>query len=301
MLLHIIGKKAMTDNFGFDPEELGLKPGRYKNQAKGVMHVHCPFHGSASGKTAVFNFISGDFYCYSCHQKSNAAKIASKFGGRVVRRKLKKSYAENEVVDWKNINSYPIDVEDNYLRSRKVTPEQITKYKIRTTNKGVAFPMIDGDKTVGFLIRQENDTIRYVYGGEKLVLWPMQNLTEYDTNKPLYLVEGVFGALRGLRYGHQTLATLGTMIKKEIAGYLNQFDNIIGVFDDDDAGYVAGWRLLSFLPQASVIAPGWETDELIEAGWASLAGKKKVMFKGDLAEFVSDKDFFDRFKPRVKR
>jgi len=285
----------MSEVFGYDPEALGLKRGKYAGVKE--VHVCCPFHGG-SGKSASFNIATGKFYCYKCRASASAERIAQHCGGTVVRKHFTLKL-EDDLDNWNDLLKNAVDPNNAYLHSRGVTSEQILKYKIRDTDKGVAIPISDFDgKEVGAIIRQTGDYIRYLYGGMRLPLWPLQSLRNYPSNERLYVVEGVFGVLRGEKFGHNVVATLGAMIKREVREYLRHFSDIVVVFDHDDAGYLGGARLLKQIPHARVRVPGAAVDELDASGWKELGDGKLTRDIGVIRNFVNNKEMFERFGGR---
>lgn len=258
--------------FGFDPDALGLIRGSY--QGKSEIHVCCPFHGG-NGKSAEFNIIDGKFYCFKCGARADAYAIARQFGGQVVRRFFDKKQSDDE--SWRANLQAPVDERNSYLLGRGVTPEQIKRYEIRSLDDGVGIPIKDHRGTVkGIVVRKYKGSFRYLNGGERLSGWPLQNMVKFDRRDPLVIVEGIFGALRGEKYGYNTVATLGAMVKKELViKWASQFRQVIVVFDPDIGGYNGYQKILKWLPSAQVALPGFAVDESDGTMWDYIVNKAK--------------------------
>lgn len=260
----------MNDIYGYDPEMLGLKRGKYRG--KDEIHVFCPFHGG-HGTSATFNVRTGEFWCFSCQRASNVYELAAQFGGIVT-----KGYfppAEKEEDNWRENLKARINVKNDYLLGRGVTPQQIEEYEIREFDNGVGIPLKDHNGVDrGMVIRNYRGPHRYNYCGERLLGWPLQNMPGYDRKEPLIVVEGIFGALRGLKYGYNTFATLGVMMKNEVkTKWLSQFKRVIVVYDNDQGGRNGYLRILKGVQRVEVVLPGYETDEANEKLWDFIVNK----------------------------
>ena len=287
----------MISVFGYCPDQLGLQRGKYSGGNK--LHVKCPFHESKSGTSATFYIDTGVLHCYKCSRRFYINDIVNKTGGIAIK-KVIEIKNKDDLDNWEDLLRNKVDPTNEYLLSRKVSPQQITKYQIRVTEKGIAIPICNSNgEEVGLIVRQTNDYIRYLYGGKRLPLWPMNELKSYDPNERLFVVEGIFGALRGQLYGHNVIATLGAMVKKDIAPYIRHFKNIVGVFDPDDAGYIGGARLLKYVPHARILAPGLAVDEVEKDTWELMT--QATNFTQDLQmleRLVNKKETFKRFGGR---
>jgi DNA primase len=255
--------------YGFDPIEAGLRRGNW--QSGDNIHVCCPYHGG-SGKSAGFNIKTGAFHCFKCGANSNVYKIASEQGGRVVKTQIKKAYRANTVENWRHYLAHPVDTKNQYLLDRQVTPAQIEFFEIRTTPDSIVIPTKNQwGETIGVVIRKQEGKIRYLYGGERAPLWPLEFWHRYNRHdKPIVVVEGIFGALRGMLFGYQTFATLGAIVTKNTLKHLRVLPRLRCVFDPDDAGYVAGYRILKNVgidSDVDVVVPGFEVDECDGGMW----------------------------------
>jgi len=258
--------------YGFDPDALGLVRGKYQGETE--IHVQCPFH-SGSGTSAEFNLRTGAFYCFKCGAKATVSELANQLGGAIVKTFI--DPVEKDEDNWRVNLQAPIDVANSYLLSRGVTAEQIAKHEIRSLPDGVGIPIKDWDgSTHGMVIRKYKGSHRYIYAGKRLSGWPLSNMPSYDRRKPIIVVEGVFGALRGEKYGWNVIASLGVMIKKElVVKWLSQFHHTIAVFDPDDGGYKGYVRLLKYGKATQVVIPGFPTDESDENMWDYFVNKAK--------------------------
>ena len=247
---------------GYNPIDLGLI---VKSISGNEAICICPSHNDTN-PSASFNMVSGWLYCFSCGYAAKVNDIANLTGGDITFNELNVVFYQSKEKLWKRLKLSPVAIENDYLKSRLVTNELVREFDIRQNKQGVIFPFKDtNDNWVGCQIRHYDKKPKYLTFGEK-TLFPFQKLEHYSPLIPIYLTEGVFGALRGYQAGFQTLAVIGAMIKEDVLKPLQNY-TIIGLFDDDLAGYIAGARLLKFLPHARIAIPGIEADEISLENW----------------------------------
>lgn len=251
---------------GYDPYSLGLTVGKTLSDGVNV-EVLCPFHDDSSFGNAYFHVANGWFNCFSCGESGSIKKLEHKLGRKaVITEVVLRDHRDNEnSTEWKKYLTNPVAVHNSYLHNRGLTDEIICELEIRHTENAVIFPVRNytGD-VVGVNIRNTNNKNRrnrYTYYGEKVPLYPLHKLLSFDMNKPVLLVEGAFGVVRGMLSGFQTLSVNSAAIRKEVSRYLSSY-KCLAYFDNDDAGYIGAIRLIKFLPATQVIVPGAEVDEL---------------------------------------
>lgn len=286
----------------FDPNEIGLSPIRYSNDEAIVC---CPFHDDSS-PSASFNIKTGLFFCFSCGASYSADNLAIQLGGRVLKTWRKDYMRGGDTKDWRLLLRNPTAFDDAYLKSRGVIDLTISVLDIKKTDFGVVFPLHDRrDNVVGVTVRKYNGYPKYLTFGEKPPIYPqLYWQAEYEkvNFKFIAVVEGIFGFIRAKQSGVSSVATLGAMIKPQAASWLMSLNPKVmyGVFDNDFAGYVAGGRLLKLYPEAKVVIPGLEADELLSEEWKAIAagGVYTTRDIRDLARLSKDPDKFYRYMPR---
>lgn len=276
----------MSKVHGINPEELGLEIGNYVGKSE--IHVVCPVHGG-SGKSASFNYKTGVLFCFSCGAKLTAKEIKKITGGEIIENFFSERAKDDYGRDWERTLDSPLAYNNQYLIGRGVTNEQVEEFGIRVSKKGIVFPVADK----GIVVRQLNSSIRYLYGGQRSNGWGLEILNEINPiEDKLIICEGIFGALRGRKYGYNVIASLGSNVHTKLSSISRSFYNTIGIFDNDDAGYKAGIRLLKQNPSAQIVVPGAEVDEAEEYGWKFLVEESKKT--SDIEELREHMTTFDK-------
>lgn len=254
----------------YDPRELGLEVFAISGNEVTCL---CPFHDDKH-PSASFNVVSGLFVCYSCSTGANVHKLARKLGGTV---KLISSVKVNAAIktsidmEWKHLLTFPLALDHPYLRARRVTNAQVKEFGILSSSKGIIIPVRSksGD-TKGVIVRRFDNSPRYMFYGEKLSLWPLDRIGEQKPLSKVIITEGIFGALRGRKYGIPVFASMGAMVKKDAATHLQNFYPKV-LFDNDFAGMLGAARLLIMIPTTKVFVPGMEADELDKSEWQDVS------------------------------
>jgi DNA primase len=281
----------------YNPEAIGLKVISYSSDEA---HCICPFHHDTR-PSASFNLKSGQFYCFSCGTGySSAIYLAHALHGTVEKvdsyEPEKAKFTKEKL--WSKLLWNKLAIDNEYLKSRNVSNETVKTFRIQENERGVIFPIYNADEMlVGCHVRQYKKFPKYLTFGEKFPIWPkhVEPLSKDNT----LIVEGVFGVLNCYRHGIQAYAAIGAMIKKEIGNYVFQ-KQVLGFFDNDLAGYIAGARLLRFIPRAKIIVPGAEVDELSNANLIeALYNKEQTRYLPQLAELSGNKMDFYRYLPKV--
>lgn len=262
----------------YDPEALGLKVARtVGNEAT----CWCPYH-SDHMPSASFNFVKGVLYCFACGATKYANAIAIDLGGVVQRIDVKglRSYAD-EAPEWRWILSCPLAHDSAYLKLRGVTNTEVDAFDIRELSDGVAFILHDQrGMPCGAQVRHIKRKPKYMLYGDVPSFWPYVRLFngEYDAERPLFVVEGVFGVVRAFGAGQQAVAMLGAAKAGErLASELSCFKQVFVLMDPDFAGYKAALRL-SYVSRGRIkaILPGEEADELSTTDWSELLNTHTV-------------------------
>ena len=236
--------------------------------------VLCPFHQD-SNPSASFNIRTGLFHCFACNfgltikqlcreldiDKSN---LYLKQDQKIAFVTLTKEQYEQQV-SWIDYMKSPLATDNLYLIFRSVSNELIEKYQIRYSNNCIVFPQTKFDGGVeGVQIRKLNGEPKYKFIGRRTPIWPAPDLKLIDINKPVYLTEGNFGALRAISAGLQAFSVQSAGGISNATQVLSGL-NVIVVFDSDMAGTIgaikglfAGWK---------VAYPTIEADEAFIDEW----------------------------------
>ena len=233
----------------YDPEFLGLQVSKMMgNEAI----VFCPYH-SDSNPSAEFNMAKGLFYCFGCQERKNARELADDLGGELVALAAVPSddleaelRFEKGESDWVNILKNPLAIGNDYLESRMVPKKQIVKHGIRHNSDGVIFPMRSKRRLfVGAQIRHYKRKPKYLFCGKRSPVWPIENML---VPGPMFVVEGVFGVLRGERCVSQSVVSmLGAGAVRNVGRYLKGVGSTIqpiAIMDDDFAGLMAAGKFV---------------------------------------------------------
>jgi len=255
----------MTKFYGYDAKELGLTVKGYSGNYETIVVCPNPHHNDHN-PSACFNTYNGLLYCFSCGYTTNAYHLASEQGIKLEKREIVYSKPDSEEL-WKEFEKAPLAKNNQYLQSRGLLSNAYVEYfDIRAVKQGVVFLFKNTrNKLIGCQIRQYIKTPKYLTFGERTI-FDMTKIIQFNPSEPIYLTEGVFGMIQGYKYGFQTLATIGAMLKKSSLERLTNWSKIYGVFDNDNAGLEASKRLLSVLPQAKIIL-GATADEM---DWTNL-------------------------------
>ncbi len=285
----------MKTNYGYDPKTFNLTVKGYSGQNEVIVKCPNPQH-TDNNPSACFNTDSGLLFCFSCGYSANITQLSSLAGFLYIPSKTPKpDYKKDSENLWKDFEKLGVAYNDNYLINRGVTEQNIKDFDIRKMNKGIVFLFRDSENHLtGCQIRQYYSKPKYLTFGKRS-LWDLRKLNTYDRNEPVYLTEGVFGAIRGYNAGKQTLAVIGAMIKQETVKELAYYPRVIGLFDDDLAGYIAGARLLKYVPQAKIIIPGCEADELSIDEWSKIDDRQKTKSIVELAKRSGNKKEFYKY------
>jgi hypothetical protein len=248
----------------FDPRGLGLEIDEINGFEVTTL---CPFHDDHH-PSATFNMRTGLFHCFQCGVGMNANQVAHSLGTRAARidMPLSGGVKRREQVEWRNVLNAPLAIDNPYLHGRGITNASVVEYQIRDVGYGVAFPNLMPNGTViGAQIRRYDGEPRYIFVGSRSPVWPITPMLKTGT---VYVVEGVFGALKGLQAGFQTVAVMGASAIHAANRLLNGRPTA-SLFDNDFAGYLGMAKLL-YLRGARAHIPGAEVDEMNVDQWRAM-------------------------------
>jgi DNA primase len=265
----------MTDYI--DPEELGLQVFGYSGDEA---LVKCPYHDDHH-PSARFNVKTGLFHCFVCGTGKRAKDIEREFGGSILRGGLEMDalrYAtmrafDEPTIDWRSrFLNLKLAEGSVYLAGRGVSSTAIEKLQIRECDNGdIVFPLFsDKSGTIGGVqIRQLHNEPKYVFYGEKPGIYP---LTGMPPRGNAYLVEGIFSVIRGRDAGFEVFATMGSASLAPALKYFYDRTKIFGIFDPDEAGYIACAKLTSI--GIACLETKFEADEQSIEDWRKVIHHK---------------------------
>ncbi len=272
----------------FLPSLLGLDVERWMGDEA---LIKCPYHNDTR-PSATFNANKGLFYCFTCQITKTAKQLAFDAGidfepceNTQEIEYVKKILHGKELDSWAPILGWPLAIDHPYLKSRKVPNKLVKRFEIRGTRTQIAFPQKDvlGNIT-GFQTRNTKNKL-YKWFGKRQPLWPIDIFVETPIDDSLYLVEGVFGALRGISANVPTVSINGAGATKSILFASSRF-NLMTVFDDDPAGWKASARGLAMgMPFCKV--KDIEPDELSVEKWKRLTSTRLPFFSTSLGILLS--------------
>lgn len=279
----------------YNPDSLNLKVSSYNaNEA----HVICPFHKDTN-PSASFNLVTGLFYCFTCGTAHNVKSLAFALDGTIEQINSyssgKASYSDEKL--WLRLIWNKLAHDNEYLSKRNVSNELVDTFKIRANEHGVIFPIYDiDDKPVAVQIRHYKRKPKYLTFGIKPPVYPLH--VKLPDDDKVIICEGIFGAINLYRLGVSGYASLGAIIKPDIKQFVHQ-RYVYGLFDNDLAGYIAGARLLKFIPRAKIIVPGCEVDEVSNANLTEiLYSNEHTRYVPYLAKLSGNKDEFYKYLPK---
>lgn len=285
----------MNKNYGYDANTLNLIVRGYSGNNEVIVKCPNPNH-SDSNPSSCFNTDSGLLYCFSCGFSANATQLAVLANLTYLPSKqILPNYQKDTEELWLEFDRFKSAKDDEYLNSRGVTNQNIKDFDIRKCSKGIVFLFRDfRGKLIGAQLRQFNKKPKYLTFGQRS-LWDLTKLSNYNPSEPIYLTEGVFGAIRGFNAGKQTLAVIGAMIRENSLRPIINYPKIFGLFDNDLAGYIAGARLLKFIPQSSIVIPGLESDELSIENWSKIGTLQTTKSISELKKLSGDEKGFLKY------
>jgi hypothetical protein len=257
-----------------DPIALGLEVSKMSGDEALVL---CPFHDDKN-PSASFNVKKGLFFCFACGAKGNAEQVAERLGTDVKRIETSGYHAVGPVFekseDIRVCTLSRLALDNPYLRSRSVSTHSVRRFQIREYNDtGVVFPIYTIDrKCIGGIVRAYEGTPRYKYIGESYPVWQAYHWPSLDPREPLFIVEGVFGAIRAYECGVQAVAILGaSKVSQAVVDLTASFPKRYALFDPDHAGRLASAKII-LLSRGSIRAhvTGKEADEMTKAQWGLL-------------------------------
>lgn len=241
--------------FCIDPHKLGLAVDKLR--PVGEFWCYCIFESHSEAK-ASFNPITGVIYCHKCKKSASLKEILNITGGIVERRIFKLPDVNANQIEWIHLLNNKLALNNSYLNKRKVSEQSIKLFNILETESSILIPLKMNNKITGIIERKYSGNIRYIFYGRQPPVFPYD--MQYDIEKPVYLVEGVFGVINALQNDKQAYCIFGTNVNKYKIKHLTNY-NLIGAFDNDEAGHIAARELIQLSPSSSCIYPGIEADE----------------------------------------
>lgn len=271
----------MVATYRFDPYALGLDVKKIKDVEA---YCLCPYHNDKN-PSASFNMEKGWFHCFACGATASAKDLAEITGGEV-RGVGVTAYGtaptnEADEMSWSKILFSPLATNNWYLGSRMVPNFLVERYEILCVNENtVAFPFMENGVVVGYQTRSMFSK-QYRFFGRRRTIWTEESIPAYET--PIYVTEGVFGALRGLSAGLVAVAICGSSNVSGLIRYAGS--DMYTMFDDDRAGHVATARALAMgLPYCKV--KNLEPDELTVDQWEKIDKNRGRFFSYSLARLI---------------
>lgn len=272
----------------YDPIAIGFQS--YKMSGNEAI-VLCPFHPDEH-PSASFNIVNGMFHCFACGASASIHRLVAALEGSIQLIE-RKGIDTTEVSDWSHFFEHKLAIDHPYLIKRRVSNDAIELYNIMQCSQGIIFPLYDDKNDAhGFMIRRFDNSPRYMVFGEKTPVWPYYEFINLPTRENIFLVEGIFGALRGRAYGYTVFANMGIAAKKDIFYTLANM-SVKVAFDSDDAGLIGAARILHNVPNARVLLPGFEVDELDKDDWDFISGPNALStsFYSDIISAANNKKF----------
>lgn len=269
------------------PEELGFVVHGYSGDEALVL---CPYHDDHN-PSARLNVKTGLFHCFVCGTGKRAKDIAREFGGHVseITEMARRKFEEPEI-DWRSrFLACPLALDNEYLKKRKVPEIAVRKLLIREYEDGIIFPLFgstSGD-VIGVQVRQYTKEPKYVFYGERPAIYP---LTGYPPRGDAILVEGIFSVIRGRSAGFEVFAVMGAASVAPAMKYFFDRTKVRGVFDPDEAGYIASAKLASV--GIACISTPFIADEQSTADWKMIMSDRThfTMNAGSFVEHIASGD-----------
>lgn len=233
----------------YDPVALGLEV--IRPLSANEFSVRCPYHNDTH-PSAEFNVAKGLFYCFGCHTGKTAEQVCKDLGGVLVPMSMAEqtrlaSWAQTK--EWKDLvyKNPPANWNNFYLQERGLKrPSAVTYFGMRESADGIIFPIHDkfGELT-GLQIRRYDGKPKYMIYGNRQPLWPMDKLTDQSKGGKLFVVEGVFGVLRGDEADLPVYAIMGSGNVDDAIPVLKSMErhyDVYVIMDPDYAGYLAAGK-----------------------------------------------------------
>jgi len=276
----------------YDPALIGLQVSR--PTANNELLVFCPYHND-SHASATYNWKKGVLYCFGCQVTKSAHELAHDLGGALIEMPTIPDMwfeAEAESIEWRYLLSNPKADGHPYLKRRLVPDHLIHRYNIKASNpkaiKGsIIFPIQDVFRNfVGVQLRQLDKQPKYMFYGNRYPVWPVRNLIGRElASGPIFLVEGVFGALRAASAGVCALAIMGASAVSgalEFLSYYNTRRPVYAAMDRDYAGLLAAGKFILNGVEGVFVPWGEDPDDWAVTQWRELAKEPERFSTSDV-------------------
>lgn len=191
-----------------------------------------------------FNVRSGRWKCLACGSEGTLADFEKHTGYTLEQIEIdieKEVFHSFEV----NYNNYELAINDQYVLDR-INTDTIKTFGVKSNEDYVYIPV-----NFGYVVRSKyyphlTDRKYYYYGD----MQPYYTLNKLEYNKPLFIVEGIFGLLHLHELGYNSLCVFGTgnvyrFLERE-KSKLQLFDKVYTAFDNDKAGERATSKALKY-------------------------------------------------------
>lgn len=254
----------------YDPRELGLTVKMWSGDHEVL--CACPWHGGSD--SLCVNLLKGVFICYACGERGGIRKLVTQTGGIPVWQPVAAPSRNDRAEEYQKLLECDLAFDDDYLKGRGVTRQQIEKYEIRRNKRSIIIPMRDPDGNVcGALLRNYEGFVRYLVVGDKPPIWPILSPSDVAASTTRVIVtEGVFGAMSAERAGFFGVATLGAMFKKTVVPLLRTTIPVIS-YDSDRAGVEGTARLVRQLGCPFIDPSAKESDMRKPHEWVELVNQ----------------------------
>lgn len=294
-----------------DPQALGLEITQIVGDEA---YCKCPYHDDTR-QSAEFNVEKGVFYCFGCHTSKTAEQLADDLGGEVVGTvsiQLSEEFGTEK--DWLPFLRSRPAFSSEYLERREVTRWQISKHQIKMTERHVVFPLADewGEITGVQIRATDGSEPKYKILGQKNTFW---NEREIYQGGDVFIVEGVFGALRGELAGFRTAAILGSGSAAAAAEFLSrsivyescedlyQYQILrtrpYAIMDPDYAGLLAAAKFVTWgIP---VILTDDAPDDLTVTAWSHYCNNPQKFATLNIYDVISKSDQPERLEKAARK
>lgn len=275
------------------------------------LRASCPFHGSDSTPSFIWNKKDRAFKCFGCGKRYSILDMYVTTEGsykKAVQRLFKEanlSYSSS-VFD-KNINSedkkdyfknyiYPKDdtekvsgIAKEYLNKRGISDKTIEYVDLRQdTYNNIAFQLRDTDNV---LLATKYRPSRRIKHGENKMFWQpkastcpsLYNMNRVDITQPLVVTEGYFDCLAVLEAGYTNVVSINGGAEdlhwiEFNYEYLENFEQIILWFDNDKAGQLGVTSAANRLGEyrCKVVKPTSQHEEYVCQYYKELNDKVEI-------------------------
>lgn len=253
-----------------------------ENEVDSDYIVFCPYHANYRTPAGEVDKITGNFFCFSCHETRNLTEFVMHTTKRTffeAQRFIDRFRVESNIIDSidkvlevkpefvpfdeftiRRLHNTAIDSPRamRYFEGRRILENSVKRFLLGYSDKQdmVTIPMHTpkGDMCVGFVARsvEGKDFKNTPKLPKSKILFNLHRVKAHDT---VYVVESSFDAIRLDQAGVPAVATLGSNVpKSQIELLTKHFNNVIVIPDNDDAGQEMANRIIDKVgPRATAI------------------------------------------------